>query len=56
MDPQTAERLRALAAAKKRAVEAEDYDEAKRCKDMIDRLKSVGAASPLLSFLEQCNF
>merc|ERR1719146_97624 len=43
-DPQTSERMRALVAAKKRAVELEDYDEAKRCKDMIVRLKSVGHA------------
>jgi len=49
-DPQTSERMRALIAAKKRAVELEDYDEAKRCKDMIVRLKSVGHA---LSQLEE---
>merc|ERR1719158_1241384 len=43
-DPQTSERMRALVAAKKRAVEFEDYDEAKRCKEMIQRLRSVGHA------------
>lgn len=43
-DPQTSERMRALVAAKKRAVELEDYDEAKRCKEMIQRLRSVGHA------------
>ena len=43
-DPQTLERLRGLIAAKNRAVEQEDHDEAKRCKDLIVRLKSVGAA------------
>lgn len=43
-DPQTSDRMRALVAAKKRAVELEDYDEAKRCKEMINRLRSVGHA------------
>jgi len=43
-DPQTSDRMRALVAAKKRAVEFEDYDEAKRCKEMIQRLRSVGHA------------
>jgi len=47
-DPQTMERLRALDQAKVRAVQEEDYDEAKRCKEMIVRLRSVGTA------LKQC--
>lgn len=31
-----------LNAAKDKAVESEDFDEAKRIKDIMDRLKSVG--------------
>lgn len=41
MDKGTMETLRALYTAKERAVEMEDFDEAKRIKDTIDRLKSV---------------
>ncbi|CAK0887687.1 unnamed protein product, partial [Prorocentrum cordatum] len=41
-DPRTLERIQALTAAKRRAVEAEDYEEAKRCKDMLARLRHVG--------------
>eukprot|EP00931_Biecheleriopsis_adriatica_P021357 TRINITY_DN1397_c4_g1_i1.p1 TRINITY_DN1397_c4_g1~~TRINITY_DN1397_c4_g1_i1.p1 ORF type:complete len:915 (-),score=205.75 TRINITY_DN1397_c4_g1_i1:39-2783(-) len=41
-DPQTLERIRALTTAKVRAVEAEDYEEAKRCKEMLARLRQTG--------------
>eukprot|EP00971_Amphidinium_carterae_P271970 5397547-Amphidinium_carterae.1 len=41
-DARTVERLRALEKAKQRAVEAEDYDEAKRLKDMLNRLRKTG--------------
>jgi len=41
-DERTLERLRALTAAKQRAVEAEDYEEAKRCKEMLARLRQTG--------------
>lgn len=35
------ETLKALYAAKERAVNMEDFDEAKRIKDTIDRLKTI---------------
>jgi len=41
-DPQTADRLRQLQNAKDRAVENEDFDEAKRLRETIDRLKLMG--------------
>jgi centrosomal protein CEP104 len=41
-DPTTMDRLKALTAAKQRAIDNEDYDEAKRIKDAIERLKNVG--------------
>eukprot|EP00359_Climacostomum_virens_P001925 CAMPEP_0204900574 /NCGR_PEP_ID=MMETSP1397-20131031/2553_1 /ASSEMBLY_ACC=CAM_ASM_000891 /TAXON_ID=49980 /ORGANISM="Climacostomum Climacostomum virens, Strain Stock W-24" /LENGTH=780 /DNA_ID=CAMNT_0052068743 /DNA_START=85 /DNA_END=2424 /DNA_ORIENTATION=+ len=41
-DPTTMDRLKALAVAKQRAIDNEDYDEAKRIKDAIERLKNVG--------------
>ena len=41
-DVVTGERLKNLTAAKNRAVENEDFDEAKRLKETIDKLKSVG--------------
>mmetsp|Transcript_7397 Transcript_7397/g.16231 ORF Transcript_7397/g.16231 Transcript_7397/m.16231 type:complete len:960 (+) Transcript_7397:101-2980(+) len=41
-DPRTLERLRTLEKAKQRAVESEDYDEAKRLKDMLSRLRRAG--------------
>jgi len=41
-DARTTERIRELTAAKAAAVENEDYEEAKRCKQMIDRLKETG--------------
>ncbi|CEL99170.1 unnamed protein product [Vitrella brassicaformis CCMP3155] len=43
-DPQTVDKLRLLHAHKNRAIQLEDYDEAKRCKDMIKRLTDVGKA------------
>jgi centrosomal protein CEP104 len=43
-DPHTAERLKALYAAKAKAIENEDFDEAKKLKETIERLKSVGRA------------
>lgn len=42
VDPKTAERIYQLHALKQEAVEREDYDEAKRLKDSIGRLKQVG--------------
>jgi centrosomal protein CEP104 len=42
-DPRTAAQIRELHLAKERAVQAEDYDAAKRLKDAIDKLKQVGA-------------
>lgn len=42
MDPKTAERIYQLHMLKQDAVEQEDYDEAKRLKDSIGRLKQVG--------------
>lgn len=41
-DSRTLERIRALTTAKQRAVEAEDYEEAKRCKEMLGRLRQTG--------------
>lgn len=41
-DPRTLERIRSLSLAKQRAVEAEDYEEAKRCKEMLGRLRQTG--------------
>jgi centrosomal protein CEP104 len=41
-DPVTNERLKQLVLAKDRAVEIEDFDEAKRLREAIERLKSVG--------------
>jgi len=41
-DSRTLERIRALTLAKQRAVEAEDYEEAKRCKEMLTRLRQAG--------------
>lgn len=41
-DGKTLERIRALSTAKQRAVEAEDYEEAKRCKDLLARLRQTG--------------
>lgn len=42
VDPKTAERIYQLHMLKQDAVEREDYDEAKRLKDSIGRLKQVG--------------
>lgn len=42
VDPKTAERIYQLHSQKQDAVEREDYDEAKRLKDCIGRLKQVG--------------
>ena len=41
IDKSTMETMKALYAAKERAVQMEDFDEAKRLKDTIDRLKLV---------------
>ena len=41
MDRNTMETLKALYSAKERAIQYEDFDEAKRIKDTIDRLKSI---------------
>lgn len=41
-DPVTTERLKQLLVAKDRAIENEDFDEAKKLKDAIERLRSVG--------------
>mmetsp|Transcript_59796 Transcript_59796/g.142352 ORF Transcript_59796/g.142352 Transcript_59796/m.142352 type:complete len:1034 (+) Transcript_59796:90-3191(+) len=41
-DQRTLERIRSLEKAKQRAVEAEDYEEAKRCKEMLGRLRQTG--------------
>jgi excinuclease UvrABC nuclease subunit len=43
MDKTTLETLKTLYAAKERAVENEDFDEAKRIKDTIERLKSISS-------------
>lgn len=41
IDKSTMETLKALYAAKERAVQMEEFDEAKRLKDTIDRLKMI---------------
>lgn len=41
--PLTAERLKSLMQAKFRSVECEDFEEAKRLKGIIDKLKSAGS-------------
>jgi len=41
-DERTLEKIRSLTIAKDRAVEEEDYEEAKRCKDQIIRLRQIG--------------
>jgi hypothetical protein len=41
LDKSTLETLKALFAAKERAVQGEDFDEAKRLKETIERLKQV---------------
>jgi excinuclease UvrABC nuclease subunit len=43
MDKTTLETLKTLYSAKERAVENEDFDEAKRIKDTIERLKSISS-------------
>lgn len=50
IDKNTLETLKALYAAKERAVQMDDFDEAKRIKDTIDRLKIV---STQISQLEE---
>lgn len=41
-DPTTLERMRALEEAKERAIQNEDFLEAKRIKEAIERLKQIG--------------
>lgn len=41
-DGRTLDRIRSLSNAKQRAVDAEDYEEAKRCKEMLGRLRQTG--------------
>jgi len=41
-DARTQEQIQKLTAAKAAAVDAEDYEEAKRCKQMLDRLRQTG--------------
>ena len=41
-DPDTVKRLKAMEAARERAVEEEDFDEAKRLKAATEKLKSIG--------------
>lgn len=43
-DPYTLERIKAVTAAKNRAIELEDYDEAKKCKEMLNKLRKMGQA------------
>jgi len=50
LDPLTAERLKSLMQAKFKSVECEDFEEAKRLKGIIDRLK---AAASQLKELEE---
>jgi XRCC1 N terminal domain/UvrB/uvrC motif len=50
-DPATNDRLSALIASKNKAVENEDFDEAKRLREAIERLKSIG--SQLLNLEER---
>ena len=42
LDETTIERIRALKKAKAAAVEADDFDEAQRLKEAIERLRSIG--------------
>lgn len=42
VDPQTAAKIREVNAKKEAAVAHEDYDEAKRLKGVIERLRVVG--------------
>ena len=49
-DPVTLERMKILHAAKERSVAVEDYDEANRLKEVIDKLKTI---SKQLSMLEE---
>jgi centrosomal protein CEP104 len=42
LDPLTADRLKSLMQAKFKAVECEDFEEAKRLKIVIDKLKAAG--------------
>ena len=42
LDSSTLETIRALLAAKERAIQMEDFDEAKRLKETIERLKTIG--------------
>ena len=41
-DPTTLDRLRVLEAAKEKAIRSEDYEDAKRIKEAIERLKQIG--------------
>jgi centrosomal protein CEP104 len=50
IDKNTMETLKALYSAKERAVQMDDFDEAKRIKDTIERLKTV---STQISQLEE---
>lgn len=43
VDPKTAARIREMHAMKQRAVQREDYDEAKRVKDAIERIRQLGS-------------
>lgn len=43
VDPKTASRIREMHAMKQQAVQREDYDEAKRIKDAIERIRQVGS-------------
>eukprot|EP00397_Hematodinium_sp_SG-2012_P011591 GEMP01011733.1.p1 GENE.GEMP01011733.1~~GEMP01011733.1.p1 ORF type:complete len:923 (+),score=151.66 GEMP01011733.1:427-3195(+) len=49
-DPYTLDRIKSVTTAKNRAIELEDYDEAKRCKDTLHMLRKMGQA---LKELEQ---
>lgn len=42
LDPNTLERINALKKAKNQAVQSDDYDEAQRLKEAIERLRSIG--------------
>lgn len=42
LDPNTLERINALKKAKNQAVSSDDYDEAQRLKEAIERLRSIG--------------
>jgi len=52
-DPYTLDRMKSVAAAKKRAIELEDYDEAKRCKEMLQKLRTMGQALKELEHKKQ---